>query len=282
MSSNQILKWTFSISLLMLIICLGREKSYGGGWPVRRGTLVVSPSFTFFYANQSWDKDGKLTDYPTGSHFESKSIYLYSEYGLSRRVTLVGSLPYVLNTFVQPGAAASTNGFTDAEIGARYYLTNINFRHYFAVQTTGIIPMYANSAVRTLGFQSYGADVKLIASGSVKVFSMNGYYNIDGGVRQYVDATGPFQYRYAASFGISLSKRHQLSLAASGVKSSSANKDFSRYLVANKNFEYTQASFNYVFIATNKLAFSIGANRFLTGKNTGKGTSAFFSSIIRF
>lgn len=282
MSSNQIIRSAFSISLIMLIICLGREKSYGGGWPVRRGSFTISPSFTFFYANQSWDKDGKLTDYPTGSHFESKSIYLYGEYGLSRRVTLVGSLPYVFNTFVQPGVATATNGFTDAEIGARYYLTNINFRHYFAVQATGIIPMYANTAVRTVGFQSYGADVKLIASGSVKVFSMNSYFNIEAGVRQYVDATGPFQYKYAASYGLTLSKHHQISLAASGVKSSSLNKDFSRYLVANKNFEYIQASFNYVFIVTNKLAFSIGANRFLTGKNTGKGTSAFFSSVIRF
>ncbi len=270
------------MSLITLIICFGHEKSYGGGWPVRRGTLVVSPSFTFFYANQSWDKEGKLTDYPAGSHFESKSVYLYSEYGLSRRVTLVGSLPYVFNTFVQPGTATTTNGFTDAEIGARYYLANINFSHYFAIQTTGVIPMYANSAVKTLGFQSYGADVKLIGSGSVKIFSLNSYYNIEAGVRQYVDADGPFQYKYAASYGLSLSKHHQISIASSGVLSASANKDFSRYLVANKNFQYIQASFNYVFVATNKVAFSVGASKFITGKNTGRGTSAFFSSIIRF
>ncbi len=281
MRHKQVLKLAFKVQLLTLVICCGITESFAGGWPTKPKTFVISPSFTYFYANQSWDKDGNLKDYAPGSHFESKSIYLYGEYGLSRRITLVTSIPYVFNSFIQPGLSINTNGFTDAELGARYYITNVEFKHYFAVQANGVIPLYKNTDVRNLGFQSYGADLRLIASGSTKLFALDGYYNVELGGRQYLNSTGPFQLRYTLSYGLTLSKHHQVSLAATGLRSTSINKDFSPYLVLNKDFEYHQGSFNYVFIASSKLAFSVGVNRFLAGKSTGKGTSAFFSSIIR-
>ncbi|MCD8741061.1 hypothetical protein LT679_10650 [Mucilaginibacter roseus] len=251
-----------------------------GGWPVKKGNYLVSVTASYFRASQLWDKGGRLGSYEQGGYFESRSLSLYGEYGITRRLTGVVSLPYIINEFKrQDMPAATSQGLGDMEFGVRYYLTNINFKYYFAIQGMAIAPLYSDTS---LGFSSGGAEVRAIGSGSGKIGSKNYYMNLEVGGRQYFQNAGPFQVRYTGAFGLNFDKHNQLALGVSGNYSTSINKILDENLVLNKDFSYTQGSFSYAYIVNPKLSFFAGVNQFLVGRSTGKGTTFSLSVITKF
>jgi hypothetical protein len=252
-----------------------------GGWPTRKGKLLISPSVNYFYADKYWDQQGKVQNYAKDGHFTSTGLYIYSEYGLTKRVTLVGSVPVISNHYEQSDYKNTSTGIADMEFGARYYLANINYKYYFAIQGMVVLPGYKNTPDRNLGYEALGGEVKLIGSGSGKMGKKAFYFNLEGGVRQYVADKGPFQFRYTGSFGLSLAKKHQVIVGASGLVSSSTNKTFSGNLVSNKDFSYTQGSFSYGYSITPNFMLFAGVNRFLVGTNTGIGTNGSLSVVVK-
>lgn len=252
-----------------------------GGWPTRKGRLLISPSVNYFYADKYWDQQGNVQQYPKDGHFTSAGLYLYAEYGLTKRITAVGTLPVVSNHYQQSDYKNTSTGIADMEFGARYYLANINYKYYFAVQGMVVLPGYKNTPERNLGYEAMGGDIKLIGSGSGKIGTKAFYFNLEGGVRQYVADKGPFQFRYSGGFGFSPAKKHQLILGASGLTSSSTNKAFSGNLVANKDFSYLQGSFSYGYSVSSSFMVFAGVNRFLTGENTGIGTNGSLSVVVK-
>ncbi|RYZ99482.1 MAG: hypothetical protein EOP47_16635 [Sphingobacteriaceae bacterium] len=260
---------TKKIKVAFCIILMGSlcytVNSYAGGWPTRKGKLLISPSLNYFFANKYWDSNGKVTSYEKDGSFTSAGLYMYSEYGLSKRVTLVGTGSFISNKYKQDDFENTSTGFSDVEIGARYYLGNIKYKYYFAIQGLAVLPAYKNTATRYLGYEAAGADVRLIGSCSGKLGSKSYYFNIEGGVRQYFADQGPFQVRYFSTFGYNFAPKHQVTLSGSGVISSSTNKAFSGNLVTNKDFNYLQGTLSYGYTVNKNLVLFAGVNRFLAG-----------------
>ena len=233
-----------ALCLILLSSLCFTIKSYAGGWPTRKGRLLISPSINFFYADKYWDRQGKVNSYENDGYFTS-------------------------------------TGFGDVELGARYYIGNIKYKYYFAIQGLAILPPYKNTANRYLGYEAAGADVRLIGSCSGKLGSKTYYFNLEGGVRQYFTSQGPFQVRYFSTFGYNFATRHQVTLSASGVISSSTNKEFSGNLPSNRDFSYLQGTLSYGYTIQKDLLLFAGVSRFLTGKNTGIGTNGSLSLVIK-
>jgi len=131
-----LLKALSRILLITLIFFLtGQSLSYAdGGFPVRPGRLLISPSISYFFANSGWDANGVKAPFVNNGQFSSVGVTFYSEYGISRRWAFVATLPYVFNNYTQSVSPKSTisQGLTDLETGIRYYLANINFIYYFS------------------------------------------------------------------------------------------------------------------------------------------------------
>lgn len=265
--------------VILVICCFAviqfKQTAKAGAWPVRKGKFITSLTFSSFTANSKWDSIGRLSDYPGGGYFKSQGIALYTEYGISRRVTGILSLPYVFNQVKQNDVSYSQKGFSDAEVGLRFYLTNIKFKYYLALQATTIVPLYKAS---TLGFGSNGGDLGLVFSGSGKSY----YFNLQADGRQYFSATGPTQVRYTGTFGLNIDKHDQFSVGASGVWSTSINKTFSANIVQNQDFSYTQVSASYGYIFNTNTSLFATVNQFVVGRNTGMGTNIALSISQRF
>lgn len=279
------MKYIYHTSKLIaafLIVSVFSLHALAGGWPVKKGKFVIAPSLIYYHATKFWDRSGQLTPYTNGGYFNSTGVYVYGEYGLAKRVTLTASLPYVVNSYKQGTVQNSLAGLTDAELGARFYLTNIDFKYYFAVQGTAVVPLYKNTPTTYYGYQSGGGEIRLIGSGTGTVFGKDFYFDAEAGGRQYFANSGPFQLRYTGSLGLAIVKHNQISLGISGVKSMSTNKISSTNLVYNRDYYFNQASFTYIYSVNNHLSFTAGINEFINGRNTGKGTSYFFSTILKF
>jgi hypothetical protein len=273
------------IFIAAIIIAGMQGKSFAGGFPVRPGSLLLSPSVNYFFANKGWDSLRRLTPFASGGKFQSISYSLYAEYGISKRFTAVASLPFVNNTYSDStGYKSQTAGFTDLELGIRYYLFNIDYVYYLTIQGTFITPMYSNGNAN-LGYGQQGAELKASFAGSGKVWGKNYYFTVENGIRQYFGNSGPLQDRYTVTLGLTLDRRfkHQISASLGGFYSTSsfsAGYDPTR-VAANKNFAFNQVSLSYGYSFNRRVAMFLSAGTFVNGRNTGKGTSGSASVIIR-
>ena len=253
-----------------------------GGFPVRPGRLLISPSVSYFFANSQWDSTGgPKKRFADNGRYHSIGINIYAEYGINRRFAAVVTLPYVINTFKTNSFNSTTSGLTDLETGIRYYLANINFIYYFSLQGTAITPLYSNNP--NLGYGEEGAELKLAFSGTGHLFNRTTYFSASDGLRQYFGTNGPWQNRYNGTFGITLDKKYknQVSLTASGIFSESDDKKFSPFLEANKDYSFFELSASYGHSFNHEMSLFASAGKFLTGYNTSAGTIFSLAFIYR-
>ena len=267
------------VALLGLLLALPNY-SHAGGFPVRPGSLLLSPSVNYFYANKSWDSAGIKRPFPNNGSYNSVTYSLYMEYGISRRFTLVATAPYIINNFQQNGFKSLNEGWGDLETGLKYYLANINYTYYFSLQGTVITPMYTNP---NMGFKESGAEFKLSFAGSGHMIGRNFFFNIDNGIRQYFGTAGPVQDRYNGTFGLSLDKKghHLFLISAGGFYSTSSFTGFTPNLATNKNFAFNQVGVSYGLSFSKRFSIFLNGSQFITGRNTGVGSSASASLILK-
>lgn len=269
--------------LIAGLLLLSSFAAFAGGFPVRPKSLLVSPSVSYFFSNKGWDVNGIEKPFENEGKFQSVTFSLYSEYGLTRRFTLVAILPYANNIYKDnTGYSQISRGFADLEVGVRWYVANINYQYYFSVQGTFIQPLYNNY---NLGFKAQGGELKLTFAGSGRMLGKNYYFTVENGVRQYFGGSGPIQDRYSATFGLTLDRRfkHQISASAGGFYSvSSLNAAFDPTIIGtNKDFSFGQASLSYGYSFSKRFSMFLSAGTFINGYNTGNGSSGSATLIIR-
>jgi hypothetical protein len=276
--------WLRYLLVAIMLFLASQNNSSAGSFPVRPGSLLLSPSINYFFANKGWDSLRRLSPFAAGGQFQSISYSLYTEYGISKRFTFLAQLPYVMNHYLDDGGYDNqTNGFTDLEVGIRYYVANIDYIYYFTVQGTFIQPLYTNNT--NLGYGENGAEIKASFGGSGKVLGKNYYFNIENGIRQYFGTSGPLQDRYTATFGVTLDRRykHQISASLGGFYSTSSFTSGydPAHVAGNKNFAFNQVSISYGYSFNRRLSLFLSAGKFINGRNTGDGSSASASFIIK-
>jgi len=267
------------IAFFLVLLFTIQARVFAGALPVRKGKLRVSVSASYFVAYSYWDKNSKLIHFPANGHFSAYGLSVLAEYGLTRRLTLVAQLPYTYISNVQQSYKVSTSGLGDGEVGLRYYLANIDYRYYFAVQGSAIVPLYSN---RNLGYDVFGDEFKLLGFESGKIGTHTYYIAAEAGIAQYFDHTGPFQYRYSGTAGYVLDKHSQIAVGLAGTISKSTNEGFSSNLIQNRDFYYHLVSFNYGYTVNRYLTLFAGYSLLYAGNNTGKGSNVSLSANIKF
>lgn len=266
-----------------VLVAATYQNSYADGFPVRPGRFILSPSVSYFFANKQFDSTSHRRAFDDNGRFHSLSYSLYGEYGISRKFTLSALVPYTMNYFKTDATPTATtvNGLQDVEIGLKYYLANINYKYYFSLKATGIIPTYRDNA--NLGYGQYGAELKLAFAGSGHLFGKQSFFVLENGVRDYfgMSEDAVFQDRYGATYGLTLDKnfKEQLSLSFSGFYTTSTNKLFNNNPIisanpnTSRNFAFNQVSLSYGHAFAKNLSLFLTGGTFITGRNTGAGTS---------
>lgn len=269
------------ILAIVLLLATVQQKSLADGFPLRPKRLLLNPSVTYFFATKGWDSLKVLRPFANNGKFTSTTFTLAAEYGISRRWSIVAQLPYVTNSFTQTGYTNSNRGLTDLETGIRYYLANINYIYYIMLQGTVITPMYTSN--QALGYGLTGAELKVSFAGSGHLFGDHTFFTLENGIRQYFGSQGPWQDRYGATFGISLDDKfkNQVSASIGGFYSKSDFKAFNVNPAIDKNFAFNQVSLSYGHAFSYEFSVFVTAGTFISGRNTGDGSSASLSLILK-
>ncbi|SDF62774.1 hypothetical protein SAMN05216464_12222 [Mucilaginibacter pineti] len=282
--NRNLLKYTIAALILLTVAA---NKTYADGFPVRPGRFILSPSVSYFFANKQWDSVSHKKSFDDNGRFHSLNYAFYGEYGISRKFTVSALLPYTINSFKNDSGKFSSSGLQDIEIGLKYYLANINYKYYFSIKATGIIPTYKNNP--SLGYSQYGTELKLAFAGSGHLFGRNSYFVAENGVREYFGYESVFQDRYNLTYGLTLDKNfhEQVSLSVGGFYSTSSSKAFNNDPLisanpsTNKNFAFNQVSLSYGHAFAKNLSLFLTGGRFITGRNTAVGTSVSASLNYR-
>jgi len=277
-----------SLFLILFTALLGANNlALAGGKPVGKKRLFLIPAAAYFFNSSYWDRNGVYRSYNNNLHFGSKILSINSEYGFSRRVSLMASIPFIINSISQSGYSASVSGFGDAELGIRYYIANINYNVYFSIQGNLVVPLYSNEVGKSLGYGSLGTDLKLIGAGDFSIASQKFYWEINTGFRQFLDDSGPFQLKNSLSLSYSINKKNQISLAGTSLYSYSTAKtplniDNPLDVAGTKQFNFNQLTASYAYSIRRNKSLFFSFSKFITGTNTGAGTTLSLGYVYKY
>ncbi|RKR82199.1 hypothetical protein BDD43_2370 [Mucilaginibacter gracilis] len=275
------------ISAFFVALLITGGQVLASGKPVGKKRLFIIPAAAYFFNSTYWDRNGDYKKYDNNTHFGSTILSVNVEYGFSRRLSLLATMPFVINKISQAGYSTSVSGFGDAELGARYYVANINYNVYFSVQGNLVVPLYSSADGKSLGYGKLGTDIRAIGAGDISILSQKFYWEINTGFRQYLGDSGPFQLKNSLSLAYTLNKKSQVSVAGTSVYSFSDAKNALNVTnpldVSNtKDFNFNQLTGSYSYSLKRNKTLFFSLSKFITGKNTGAGTTISVGYVYKY
>ncbi|WP_295652044.1 hypothetical protein [uncultured Mucilaginibacter sp.] len=260
-----------ALGALLLLLSMA---TYAGGRPVGKHRLFINIGASYFFNHQFWDQNGQVQNYAFNERNSSLSASISAEYGFSRRVSLMASVPFVSNMVRSDISNSTINTLGDGQIGVRYYLANIAYRTYFSIQGNLIFPLYVNTAAVTRGYGELGSSIQLAAAGDFNMLSKSFFFEVDLSTSQYFGGDAPLQGQFTASIGTSLAKKLQLSLSESSATSYSITKTFNPASPAPaKDYSSNEVTAGLSYGLGHSRSLSLSYTTFISGKNTAIGSS---------
>ncbi len=253
------------------------------GFPIGKFRHVVVVSYIYGTTNKAWDSTGTLKEFSNNGRFTSNFFSTYFGYGLTRKVDIFVSLPFVSNAYRETNLAQANSGFGDLNVGMTYYIEHFDYSKYLSISVALIAPMYTNNLKPYIGYAESGVEGKFNFSGYSKSGWKNTYYDLQFGGRRYNTYLGPTQVFASGLFGFPTGYRTGMNFQVEWLKSFSNDKSFNAIdLQLNRDFTYVKGGINFSYRINPNASLYFNIYSFLTGKNTGQSTGASLSTIFKF
>jgi len=273
----------FAFAILLLVGFIRPYKVYAG-FPIGKYRDLVVPSFNYYTQTNHYDVYGNYVKGAPGARYTSMSANLYLGYGISRRLDLIVSVPYLyqVNT-ISAGKSIISQGAGDMVAGLSYNLANYSFKRFLSVQVSGVVPLYtAVNGTSPLGLGYYGTEVKLMFCGALPDFIADkGYFNTEAAYRRYFNFQGPDQVSFLATVGYPISWHNQVSFDISVMRSFSPNKSFNINYNAERDYAFVKPQLNLGHTFTRRFSMFVGGYYVPYGINTGLGYGGSIVAIIK-
>lgn len=267
----------------MFFVLMSSLKTFAG-FPIGKYRNVVVPTFAYYHQKDRFDDKDNVIKGAPGTGFTSYSASLYIGYGLSRRLDLIATIPYLYqqNT-IAPGNTLVDAGLGDMTIGVSYNLVNFNYIRFLSIGVSGIIPLYkSNNGISPLGLGTYGTEVKLMYCGNLpKDVADKGYFNMEFAYRKYYSNQGPDQISFTGTVGYPITKHNQLSLDILLFRSFSSNKAFNNNIFAAHDYSFFKPQLNFGHTFTRRFSMFVGGFYVPFGVNTGVGYGGSVLAVIK-
>lgn len=274
---------TISLFTCLLFISILPQKTFAG-FPIGKYRNVIVPTFSYYRQTDRFDDKDHVIKGAPGTSFTSYSSSLFIGYGISRRLDIIATIPYLYQqNIVAPGYKLVDAGLGDAVVGFNYNLVNSNFIRFFSIGVSAIVPLYnIHDGPSPLGLSAYGSELKLMYCGNLpKDVATKGYFNLELGYRRYYTTQGPDQISLLGTVGYPVSAHDQLSLDILLWRSFSSNKDFDANIFAAHDYSFFKPQLNYGHTFTRRFSAFAGGFYIPFGVNTGVGYGGSLLAVIK-
>ena len=277
----------YTVNKCICIVCLilawtltDVHPAYSGAWARSKKSYYLKFSLNDYIALSSFDRNGRrveiASDGTVAGYFNEFSLFTYLEYGMTDRLTLVGSLPLKRvsnNNDSNRGLPANASaGIGDINIGLKYGLFT---RPIVVSLMSGIkLPAYAESrnAAPSLGSAQVDGDFSLLIGRSL--WPLPAYVTGDMGYRL---RGGHFanQLTYNFEVGVGLGSYVLLRGTLGGVYSL-VDIASMQSMTNNPNVgdqDYVNAGSGLIFKVAPHLDMSLDYTRTISGRNAAVGNS---------
>lgn len=267
----------------MLCVLAAPLKTFAG-FPIGKYRNVVVPTFSYYHQKDRFDDKDNVVKGAPGTGFTSFASNLYIGYGISRRLDVIATIPYLYQqNAIAPGNTLVDAGLGDMTIGFSYNLINFNYVRFFSIGVSAIVPLYkSTNGMSPLGLGSYGSEIKLMYCGSLpKEVSSKGYFNAEFAYRKYYDSQGPDQISFTGSVGYPVTRHNQVSLDILLFRSFSSNKEFNSNIFAAHDYFFFKPQLNFGHTFSRRLSVFAGGFYVPFGVNTGVGYGGSLLAVIK-
>jgi hypothetical protein len=265
------------ISLLFVICSFAESKA---DWPVGKKRFTLAPSLTYTGSGRYFDTDGLIRKTPYGGSFSAYTFAFSNTHGLSRKVDLFYSIPFIyVSTKSSIASRQSTFGVGDITVGASYNTPSKDLRSYYTIKAALIFPAYSNLKQPYLGFGQKGV---LFAANYSFIPKAGVYMILEGTYARYFDELdGPNQYGININYGIILPRFQTLSFAFNHLLSESADKTANLNPLINKDFMVGKLSCTYGRRLSRNVGLYVMGNHPVYGRNSGVALGISVFATIR-
>ncbi|ARW15311.1 hypothetical protein [Komagataeibacter europaeus] len=264
---------------------LGAGHAYASAWTQPKGHGIVIIQDDRWSANDGFASNHNQFRFPNNGQSYVNETNVYVEYGLTRKLTLLGNFWLDQVGYKNDYSRQENFGFADQEVGARYKMRPLGFLGKPWVGSSQILvgfPTYKlHDVAQPLGTGGASVEVRHAIGRPYKLFGMWSYIDMSGGLRM-TTGRGSHELRFDATNGTNIGAGFTVMVEFSHIQTMN-NAAIYNYgnPISSTNFDLTKMRFS-LLKKLGPVSLQAGYERDLAGRNTGDGQGPFVGIWIPF
>lgn len=243
--------------------------AYAGAWTLPKGDGQVIATWSLSEADESYSNDSKDL---IAAKFSKKELQLYTEYGITDTITLIGKSALHRVNYSPQGERETRTGLGLTRLGIRRNLAHI-FGWTVSLQQS--LQLSASGEAipdADLGQSGHGTELRLLAGRNLKGFGVTGFVDVQASETFRFNGN-PSSRAYDLTLGFDIPYESQLFAQIFHLQTD-ANLNSTDLILPN---ESTKAQLSFVRPINSKNRLQFGAFHTIDGRNTVKETGATLS-----
>ena len=267
----------------VMVILSAADPVFAGAWTAEKGTIYQKFTFNVYEADERFDDSGHENAFPAGGQFSDTNFATYMEYGLTDKITLLGSLSYKRLRSEDDAMIYKTRGFSDLDLGVKYRLASGNFGVISAQGLVKVPEFYDDDNAVDLGNSQYDTEIRLLYGKSLYPF-IPGYINIEAGYRLRAEEPAD-EFRYLLELGIDITdaiySRVKLDGIA-GMNNEDASRDAAGNPTATLDYDLGKLDLALGINLSKQMGLELGYRADIYGENTASGENVSLSLVLQY
>ena len=271
------------ILIFLIIVFTFSAFLNAGAWTMPKGHAYTRIAFNYYYSHQKFADGGSREDFSWDGKYKDYNVGLYTEYGITDRLTVLTSLYYKKIKKEDEFIRMTTYGIGDIDLGLKFNVFK-GKKGVFSIQGLVKIPeAYDEDDALPLGNGQYDYEIRALMGFSLWP-AIPGYMNFEFGYRWRSEEPAD-ELRYLVEFGMDFTKKFYGRIKLDGIKgldNGKVVKDLSGNPTLSYNYDLGKLDITFGYKINKKTFLEIEYTPEIYGKNTSAGATYTFAICINF
>ncbi|MFH1153854.1 MAG: hypothetical protein V1793_08560 [Pseudomonadota bacterium] len=262
---------------------LAAGSCFAGAWTEDKGAVYHKLTVNSYEADEAFNDSENTVPLADHGKFSDTNISYYLEYGISDRLTALGSVSLKQLESDTDIRVARTDGFSDLDLGLKYRLLSGDMGVVSVQGLVKVPELYDEDEAVAMGNGQYDVEFRILYGRSLYPV-VPGYFNIEAGYRFRADEPAD-ELRYLVEFGMDITQAIYSRLKLDGIlgmNNQDSATDVSDNPTTTLNCDLGKLELALGFKLSNRWNLELGYRNEIYGKNTAAGENLSLSLILAY
>ena len=277
------MKKIFGIMIMVsLLLVTFTAQATAGAWTRKKGGTYSRLSVNYYYSDKYYVDNSDYISYPYDGDFEDYNLNYYGEYGITDRLSLIGSVYYKMLFKEDDTIDMESKGIGDIDLALKYNLVDHAVLGVLSVQGLVKIPeAYDEDDDLPLGTGQWDGELKLLYGRSLYPL-LPGYVNLEAGYR-WRNEDPDDEFRFLAEAGMNFGQKWYGRVKLDGticIESESGDIDAYGNPTATENYDLIKLDVIAGYKFSDRWAVEIAYTPSIYGEWTAKGATYTMALVL--